>query len=191
MRAVVAVLAGCAGPPIRAVTEADSSGQRSEIVVVRSGWHVDVGFHASELHAPLDAVSRLQPGESYVLFGFGDRRYLLTQDQSSCSGLLALWPGPGLILVSGLAAPPEPAFSQDQTIRIKVTNAQARAAEAFIRASMSQGEKAVEPVATGPYDGTVYYASNPIYRGFTLATPGRRKSLRPPACRFSVAVSFS
>ena len=128
-------------------------------------WQVDVGFHASELHAPRDAVSRLQPGTSDVLSGFGDRPYLMTRDQSSCSGLLALWPGPGRILVSGLAAPPESAFRQDRTTRIKLANAQARAAETFIWASMSQGEKAVEPVATRPHDGSVYYAANPVYLG--------------------------
>ena len=113
---------------------------------------------------PLEAVSRRLCGASYVLFGFGDRRYLMTRDQGSCTGVAALWAGPELIRVTGLTAPQAAAVGADHTTRITATEAQARAAEEFIWGSMRQGDNPAEPVATGAYDGSVYCAARSTQR---------------------------
>lgn len=176
---IAAAVAACAGTPPRSGAPAAAANERPlELYVVRRGWHVDIGFAASGLHAPLAAVNARLPGVRYVLFGFGDRRYLMTRDQGSCTGLAALWPGPGLILVTGLATTPALAFSERQVIRIEVTAAQELAAEAFVWRSMAGGDAPVEPVATGPYDGSVYFSARPRYSGVYTCNTWAAEALR-------------
>ncbi len=163
---IAAAVAACAGTPPRSGAPGGAIAARPhELYVVRRGWHVDIGFPVSGLHAPLAVVNARLPGARFVLFGFGDRRYLMTRDQGSCTGLAALWPGPGLILVTGLATTPALAFSERQVIRIEVTAAGELAAEEFVWRSMAEGDAPVEPVATGPYDGSVYFGARPRYSG--------------------------
>ncbi len=76
------------------------------IYVVRRGWHIDIGFAVAELVAPLGAVSGEFPGSRYLLFGFGDRRYLMAKHSHVPAMLGAVWPGQGLILVTAPPAPP-------------------------------------------------------------------------------------
>lgn len=162
----VATLAGCIAERARP-TASGAEGDASvvDLYVVRRGWHVDVGFPVEELEPPLAATRTALPGATYILFGFGDRRYLMTRDENTCTGLAALWPGPGLLLVTGLPAPPAVAFSEKQSVRIRVTAAQARAAQAFIWAAIATHDGKAEPLASGPYDGSVYYEATPVYSG--------------------------
>lgn len=68
-----------AGIPSRELTGATRA---MMIFVARRRWHVDVGFAAADLGAPLDALAAQFPGVKYLFFGFGDRRYLMAKHQA-------------------------------------------------------------------------------------------------------------
>lgn len=128
------------------------------IYIVRRGWHVDVGFAADDLAPPLDALEAGFPGVRYLIFGFGDRRYLMSKHRTPAM-LGALWPGKGLILVTALAAGPAHAFGGAHVIALQVSPEQSAAAEKFIWDSLVNGVE----VAPGPYEGSAYFNARADY----------------------------
>jgi hypothetical protein len=143
----------------------DSSAASELIYVVRRQWHIDVGFAAPEPTAPLAGFSARLQGAQYLLFGFGDRHYLTAKGSVFPDMLIALWPGPGLLLVSGLGAPPQQAFGPANVVALHVTSLQRRAAETFVLQSLSDPGGRFEPYALGPYQGSLYFSATARYSG--------------------------
>jgi len=137
----------------------ESAPASDTLYVVRRGWHLDVGFDAQTLTADFDPVRGALPGARFVVFGFGDRRYLLAAHRHAPDLLAALWPGPGLILATGLVRPPEDAFGSPQVTRVAVSRATLLAAQEYVLQSFRD----MRVVAQGPYDGSVFYASTARY----------------------------
>ena len=163
---VVAMLSltACAGLPARVQRPGTVAvATPVDLLLVRRGWHVDVGFADNDLGGPLAELDKPLPGARYVLFGFGDRRYLVSHDESSCSAVAALWPGAAVLLVSGLTATPDVAFSPKQVLRLAVSKSQARAAQDFIWQSIDATYGPTMPLAPGPYPGSAYYIATARY----------------------------
>jgi Protein of unknown function (DUF2459) len=141
----------------------DSRAASQIIYVVRRGWHVEVAFEAEQIQPPLTAVLARFPGARFLSVGFGDRRYLMVRNKSSPSLLLALWPGAGLMLVTGLSAPPQRAFGSQNVIEIRLTPDGMRAAQAFVADTIffRDGQPQVE--SQTPYEGGLYLASTRRY----------------------------
>src|ERR1700679_571470 len=95
-------LAGCRTlPPQRvAVISEAAAGPRMVIFVVRRGWHTDIGFNGGDIPAPLASIRSQLPKAHYLLFGFGDQHYLVNHGPSLGGLVGAIWPGPGLVLVT-------------------------------------------------------------------------------------------
>ena len=148
------------------------------IYVVRRGWHMDVGFAAGDLQPPLNAVVGQFPGVRYLFFGFGDQRYLMARDRNAPTLLAALWPGRGMILATALASSPQNAFGAAHVIALSVTQKQARDTQAFVSHSLENG---VTPYATGPYEGSVFFAATPRYSAFHTCNTWAAESLRAAA----------
>lgn len=154
-------------------SDAALAARTTVIFVARRDWHIDVGFAAADLGAPLDALIAQLPGVRYVFFGFGDRHYLMAKTRNLPVMLAALWPGPGLMLITGLVATPSQAFGADQVIELRVPAAQAQRVQAFIARTMGAKSpagadptaltSAVEPYAAGPYEGSLYFTAIPRY----------------------------
>jgi hypothetical protein len=146
------------------------------IYVVRRGWHIDVGFDVLDLQSPLKSIATNFPGARYVFFGFGDQRYLLAKDRNAPVLLAALWPGRGMMLLTGLTSAPQDAFGADQVVALAVTADQAREAQSFIWQSLDRpGDSTAndsvvngspKSYATGPYDGSLYFSAVPNYSAF-------------------------
>jgi uncharacterized protein (TIGR02117 family) len=162
------LLFACSTAPERASenpTRAPGANSTNALYVVKSSWHVDIGFAASGLHPPLASLRTAFPAAQYLLFGFGDRAYL-TKGGTFSGTLGALLPGPGLVLATGLEASPAAVFGVDNVIRIAVSAAQLRDLEAFIWRSLSKQDGEASPLPEGPYGGTLYYASTQRYSAF-------------------------
>lgn len=159
------LLAACSAAPPRPVQPhgAHPADNSAVIYVVRRKWHVDIGFAVADLQPPLASLRADFPAARYLLFGFGDRHYLLDQDQGFGGMLGALWPGAGLMLVTSLAAPLQAAFGDANVIAIPVTAAQAADAEAFVWQSLAADNGNISPLHAGPYDDSLYYASSKRY----------------------------
>jgi hypothetical protein len=154
------------------------SAKPAVIYVARRSWHIDIGFAAADLQPPLDAVAAQFPGVRYLFFGFGDRHYLLAKDRNAPVLLAALWPGRGMILATALASSPQNAFGAAHVIALSVTQKQARDTQAFVSHSLENG---VTPYATGPYEGSVFFAATPRYSAFHTCNTWAAESLRAAA----------
>jgi Protein of unknown function (DUF2459) len=166
--AALALLSACSGiarrsPEPRPVEPESVS---AELLVIRRGWHVDIGLAEADLPEPLRSLSAHFPGARYLVFGFGDRRYLLGKSSKVPAMLGALWPGPGIVLVTGLTASPAEAFGATHVIRLSVTPMQLQAAAAAIWQSLSTQHGAIAPLADGPYQGSQFFSATPRYSAF-------------------------
>ncbi len=78
------VLSACNTVPERAadVGPAAASGPPVTIFVIKRSWHTDIGFETADLHSPLASLHTALPDAHYLLFGFGDKHYLLNRGGS-------------------------------------------------------------------------------------------------------------
>ncbi|HEY3851636.1 MAG TPA: DUF2459 domain-containing protein [Steroidobacteraceae bacterium] len=149
------------------------------VYVARRRWHIDVGFAAEDLRGPLTGVLGGFPGARYAFFGFGDGHYLLSKDHEAPALLAALWPGPGLILVTALEGEPRQAFGVGEVIELPLAPDESRAIQAFIWHSLSrQPGGTVAPYAPGPYPGSTYFAAVPRYSGLHTCITWAAEALR-------------
>jgi uncharacterized protein (TIGR02117 family) len=159
--AAAALLAACASVPR---DESAGGGPASTVYVIHRGWHTDIAFAARDLSGPLAAVAHELGDAKYLVIGFGDRRYL--ESRGPGAGLLALWPGQGLMLGTGLAATPQQAFGAERVAQLRLSPERARAVEAFVWHSFRpDADGAVRSEAPGPYPGSRFYPASPRYSG--------------------------
>jgi hypothetical protein len=127
--------------------------------LARRSWHIDVGFAVQDLDPSLAFIARRFPRAKYLFFGFGDRHYLLSKNKGAASLAGALFPGPGLILVTAIENSPVQAFGGPHALEFVLPVAQAAAAQHFVRHSLAGSEGDISPLGEGPYEGSVYYAA--------------------------------
>ncbi len=130
---------------------------------MRRGWHIDLGFSADELGPRLRFVASALPDARYLLFGFGDMHYLNSRHKGVSTLAAALWPGPGIMLVTGLPGTAQQGFGARHVIELVLTEAQSRALQDFIANSFSLLNGRADPYEPGPYEGSVYYRAVPRY----------------------------
>lgn len=164
------------GPPPPAVTA--GSNRAALLYVVRRGWHIDVGFRAEDLQAPLRALATEFPGVRYLIFGFGDRHYLMARNHHGSELLAALWPGPGLMLVTGLKASPQAAFGDDEVLELALSADQLQSAQAFIWQALSEQARISGSEAPGPYDGSRYYGASGRYSALHTCNTWAAEAIR-------------
>jgi hypothetical protein len=149
---------GCA----RAAAAAPPAAAPPELAVMylaRRSWHMDVGFAVPDLDPSLAFIARRFPQAKYLFFGFGDRHYLLSKGKGTAALAGALFPGPGLILVTAIENTPAQAFGAAHVLELVLPMARAAAAEGFVRRALTGGEGDITPVAEGPYEASVYYSA--------------------------------
>lgn len=147
------LLTACAGPSMRAAAPGPSTQaahERVPLYVVRRGWHIDIGIARADMQPPLARIAAVFPQARYLLFGFGDRRYLLEGGAGNAFG--ALWGGAGLILVTSVGSQePEQVFGRDSVVRLALTPEQMSALQAFIGCSFATRGGAIVLVPQGPH----------------------------------------
>jgi hypothetical protein len=140
--------------------------QPEQIVMylARRSWHIDVGFAVRDLGPSLAFIAGRFPRAKYLFFGFGDRHYLLSKGKGTSTLAGALFPGPGLILVTAIENSPVHAFGGPHVLEFALTAPQAADAQRFVRRALAGAESGdILPVAEGPYEGSVYYSSTARY----------------------------
>jgi Protein of unknown function (DUF2459) len=135
----------------------------STVYIARRGWHIDIGLAVADLTMPLAAAVSELPRARYVFFGFGDRHYLLAKRHGGPTLLRALWPGDGIILVTGLEVMPDEAFGAANVVALVVSEVQLRALQGFIVGSFGVSRDDLRAYREGPYAGSLYYLASPTY----------------------------
>jgi uncharacterized protein (TIGR02117 family) len=162
------------------------------VYVIKRSWHTDLGFAVSDLHPPLAGIRTQLTGARYLLFGFGDRHYLIDHGGSTQGLLGAVWPGSGVVLVTGLDATPEAAFGAAGVIRLTLSAKQALRLEAFVWGTLATGIDAASVLGAGPYDASYYYAATQSYSGAHTCNTWTAEGLRAAGLPIhSFAVAFS
>jgi hypothetical protein len=136
----------------------------ASVLVVRRSWHVDVGFARAALEPRFAPLLTAFPAGRFVLFGFGDRHYLLSRTHGPSTLLAAIWPGPGMILLTTIAGTPQAAFDAPNVLELRLTATQLHALQDFIWHSLTLND-APQSLAAGPYPGSLYFASTLHYSG--------------------------
>ena len=161
---ICAALAACSGPSIRSTASAPqtlATPDRLPVYVVKRGWHVDIGIAVADARPSLLPVAAAFRESQYLLFGFGDRRYLLHGGAGNMAS--ALWGDAGLVLVTSVGSrQPEQVFGRDNVVRVALTPQQMSDLQGFIGSSFATPAGAIEPVAAGPHavgSYSAYYES--------------------------------
>jgi hypothetical protein len=131
------------------------------VYVIRRGWHVDIGFPLADLRPPLNEVAAGLPDTRFVLFGFGDRRYLI----HGANMIAALWPGAGVLLVSGMSGNLSGTFGQENVVSVALDATQMSALQTFVLNSLAMLSERIAPLASGPYPQSAYFDSVDRYSG--------------------------
>jgi uncharacterized protein (TIGR02117 family) len=158
-------LAFCAPP----APPADlTAGPQSEtIFLIERGWHTDIGVQAGQVGDGLDQLRTTFPEVGTLVFGFGERAYLMHRQHDVGDMLAALIPGPGALLVTALRDPPETAFPPDEVVVLHVSaRGLARLTDFITRSFERAADGTLHPIADGPYPGSLFYGSGNTYSGF-------------------------
>jgi uncharacterized protein (TIGR02117 family) len=164
--AATALLAACSTP-----VPSPNPGDKIVYVVERE-WHTDIGLPVEEIAGPMTTLEASFPGVRFLIFGFGERQFLVNHEKSFGAMLNALLPSRSALLMTALNAPPEQAFGPRNVVVLHVSGAGLRQIEAAIWKEFELSA-AGAPIllASGPYPGSVFYAARDTYSGlFTCNT---------------------
>jgi uncharacterized protein (TIGR02117 family) len=163
LRWPVVLLAGCGLAGCGALQPAsltDAGPRTATVYVVERSWHTDIALPAAELDSRFVPLVQLFPGVRFLVFGFGERAYLLSHDRGVGDAIAALFPSPSAMLVTALSASPEVAFDGETVVAVRVTPAGLQALSGFIADSFADPR---QPIADGPYPGSLFYAAVGTY----------------------------
>ncbi|HTT04934.1 MAG TPA: DUF2459 domain-containing protein [Steroidobacteraceae bacterium] len=163
LAALLLCASGCASSPVLHTPAPQAAGQT--LFVVKRGWHIDIGVAVQELTPPLRTVRAQLPEARYLLFGFGDRRYLTARSKRLDALLAALRPGAALVLLTALPDTPEDAFGAGAVRVLRLDVPQMQALQAFVWQTLAHAQGLPVRVQSGPYSGSVYLAAQPRYSG--------------------------
>ncbi|HWG76716.1 MAG TPA: DUF2459 domain-containing protein [Steroidobacteraceae bacterium] len=153
-------------------------GGSEQLFIVKRGWHIDIGVAVKALDPQLRIVRAQLPQARYLLFGFGDRRYLTARSKRLDALLAALRPGPALILLTGLSDTPRQAFGARAVRVLPLAPRQMQAVQAFIWQTLARAHGLPVRVQPGPYAGSVYLAAQPRYSGLHTCNSWAAEALR-------------
>lgn len=180
---------GCAIPAVAAPAEAaaadaaPSEPSPAVMYLARRSWHIDVGFAVRDLDPSLAFIARRFPQAKYLFFGFGDRHYLMSKSKGPATLVGALFPGPGLILVTAIENSPAQAFGDAHVLEFTLPAPQAAAAQHFVRTGLTGGEGDPLPIAEGPYEGSVYYGAVARYSALHTCNTWAAEALQSAGLR--------
>jgi uncharacterized protein (TIGR02117 family) len=185
--ALVSLVGGCVAP-----VPSEPPGD-AVVYVIERGWHTDIGLPVEEIAGPLATLEKPYPGVTFLVFGFGERQFLVTRKKDFGAMLNALLPSHSALLLTALRATPEVAFGQANVVALHVSRA---GLERIVASIWQEFELSAtgEPtwLAEGPYPGSAFYAARETYSGFYTCNTWTAENLRAGGVAMPVAgVLFS
>jgi uncharacterized protein (TIGR02117 family) len=158
-------LAGCSTTARLEPERAElADGGGTYVAIVDRGWHTDIVLPAAPLSGPVVAVAQAFPGAHFLVFGFGDREYYLSREENVVQTVRAMFPGPGVILVTALKRSPADAFGAERVVTLRISCGEFANIGGFVANSLAmRADDRPQPLAEGPYPGSEFYASDRIY----------------------------
>ena len=167
MLLIVSAMAGtvgaCATPP-PPIADDGPHAHETAVAVIERGRHTDIALPADALTGPAASLRQAFPGVKFFVFGFGDRAYLMAHGATVGQSIAALFPSPGVILVTALNTTPDRAFAADRTVALRLSCTRLNAVTSFIqRALVVKPGGALQRLGDGPYPGSAFYATGTTY----------------------------
>ena len=168
----MAVLTGCTRDLPPPPPELSAGPQTETIYVIERGWHTDIGITQDQAGGALARFKALFPDAQTLVFGFGQRDYMLHQEHGLGETIAALFPGPGAMVVTALRVAPLAAFPAQDVIALRVSARGLSQLDDFIAGSFVWDPNgAPRVVGEGPYPDSVLYGSPISYSAsFTCNT---------------------
>jgi uncharacterized protein (TIGR02117 family) len=183
--AIAVLLTHCAAPATAPDPPSKTAAVPTvRIYLLRRGWHTDVVLPVAGLPPPLAAITADFPGARYLIFGFGDRHYVLATHKDMGELLLAPVPGAGLVLVSALNQAPEQQFGSEKVAPLDLEPAQVDGVASFIWQSLQHpAGGSPRPYLAGHYAGNLYYAATESYSGLFTCNTWTARALKAGGVR--------
>ncbi len=181
-------LAGCAVTPMAGPVPRGEA----TVYVVGRGWHTDIGLPVDEVTGPLASLESDFPGVRFMVFGFGEREYHMEREEGSGEMLAALLPSKSAVLMTALNAPPTEAFADHEVVVLHLPrNDVARIAARLWDGLEKHTDGSAWRLATGPYVGSMFYASTETYDGFHTCNTWTALVLRDGGLPMNTHVLFA
>lgn len=130
-------------------------------VLVR-GWHSALMLPGSEL-GPLRPLLPRYAGESYVRFGWGNRRFFMSPHPTVYDALAALFSSPSVMLVQGAPSVHALVPVGARSRWLCADHTEVRRLDAYLRRTLRRPHGRPLLLATGPRSGSAFYASSVRY----------------------------
>ena len=177
---VVAQLAGCATTRVlEQVPQLPPEPLTETILVLDDGWHTELALPAASLDDPLSRFRDSFPANPWISFSFGERRYELQQKHDAIDNLIAILPGPGIVMVIGHTAPIETGAPTLRATPLKISRAGLDRLQDFIWRDFATGAYAgVDMLRDAPEFNMRVYASTASYDGTYTCNTWTLEALR-------------
>jgi len=155
------VATACSTPPPVAIRDDDPT-----IYVIQRGWHTDIGLPVEQITRPLAVLQADYPHVKILVFGFGERQFLVNREKSIGAMLRAILPSPSALLLTALKASPQAAFGAPNVVTLHVSWAGLHQIAARIWHELELSETgSPQRLSEGPYPGSAFYAARDTYDG--------------------------
>jgi hypothetical protein len=145
--------------------------QGDAVYLVQHGWHTDLAIPADALRGGMLVFRRLYPGLKLLILGFGKRTFMMSPVTDLGELMIGPFPGDGALLVVGLNATPEVAYSDGSEALIRLPPGGAEKLSAFLWNSFRSENGMPTRIGDGFFPGSVFYAARTGYAGwFTCNT---------------------
>ena len=171
--ALALLVAGCAQPRI-----GTQAAPGPVVYVVQRGWHTDIALPTADITQPLARVQQGFPGARFMVFGFGERSYVLTREADPFTALRALLPSESAMLITALRDTPVAAFGAEAVVALPASPAGLAAIEAAIWREFATKAGEPIPLGDGPYPGSVFAAARDTYSAFYTCNSWTADTLR-------------
>lgn len=157
---VVLALSACASTTVKPYAGA---APKTEIIyVIATGWHTEVALPADRITGGLRIFKQDFGGARWLAFGWGERSFFMAAHPGIGEALRAVFPATSVLLVTGLAQPPQPS-ADVVPLRVSAGGLAQLSRYIWSYVSIPPNGGAPQPLAPGPVPGSAFYASAGTY----------------------------
>ena len=135
------------------------------VYLVKHGWHTDIAIPADELRGNMTVFQRIFPGVKILVIGFGKRTFMTAPVHNAGDLVIGPFPGDGVMLVTGLSAPPDMAYKDGVIATLNLPPGGAERLSDFIWKSLKTDDGAPVELRPGFYLGSIFYVTTTRYAG--------------------------
>jgi hypothetical protein len=135
------------------------------VYVVRHGWHTDIAIPSDELRGNMTIFQRIFPGLKFLVVGFGKRTFMTAPVQTSGDLVVGPFPGDGIILATGLNAPPDVAYNDGISATLDLPPGGAERLSDFIWNTLKTDNGVPVELRPGFFPGSIFYVTETRYAG--------------------------